>query len=198
MSLKQQSLGSAGSAVAGILITSTTNATPIVATITAGHGLKNGDRIAIAGITGNTNANGIWTLGSVTATTAVLLGSVGNAAHGGTAVVGVCMDKTPFMKGHSAVLSFGDSALVGTVRIDTYNNFTDFAAGNAATGGVAAGAPVNDPSFTQVVGTASVPPSSTKAFTAGTVYPVEIVLAPIMKMTAAAWTSGVVRGVITA
>jgi hypothetical protein len=197
MSMKTQSLGSAGSAVAGILITGGTNATPIVATITAGHGLKNGDRIAIAGVTGLTAMNGEWTLSGVTATTAILDGSVGNGTFGGTAIVGVVMDKTPFMQGHTAVLNYGDSALVGTVFLESFANFTDFAASDNETGG--ANLPIiSDITYTSTVGNATTPASSSRAFTAGTAYPVEVRLGHIMKFRCSAFTSGVVRGVLTA
>lgn len=122
MSLKSKSLGTVGSAAAGILITSGTNATPIVATITAGHRLKNGDRISIAGVTTLTAMNGDWTLGSVGAAVGTLLGSAGNGAFGGTASVAVVCDQTPFMYGHSAVLALGNTpgaaVFVGTVVIE--------------------------------------------------------------------------------
>jgi hypothetical protein len=197
MSTQTLSLGSAGSAVAGILITGGTNATPIVATITAGHGLKDGDRIAIAGVTGLTAMNGIWTVRAVTATTAALEGSVGNGTFGGTAVVGVVMDRTPFMKDHHATLHFGDSALVGTVFLESFANFTDFAAGDNETGGQVLPI-VLDASYTNTVGNTTTPASSSKAFTAGTPYPVTVKLGYIMKLRCSAFTSGVVRGVLSA
>lgn len=122
MSLKSKSLGTVGSAAAGILITSGTNATPIVATVTAGHRLKNGDRISIAGVTTLTAMNGDWTLSSVGATTTTLNGSAGNGAFGGTASVAVVCDQTPFMYNHSAVLAMGNTSgaavFVGTVVIE--------------------------------------------------------------------------------
>jgi hypothetical protein len=68
MSLKLRSLGLMGSAARGILITGGTNATPIVATITAGHRLKDGDRIAIAGVTTLTAMNGDFSVDTVAAT----------------------------------------------------------------------------------------------------------------------------------
>lgn len=122
MSLKTKSLGTVGSAAAGILITSGTNATPIVATITAGHRLKNGDRISIAGVTTLTAMNGDWTLGSVGAAVGTLLGSAGNGAFGGTASVAVICDATPFMYNHAGVLVMGNTpgaaVFVGTVVIE--------------------------------------------------------------------------------
>lgn len=129
--LKAQSLGHVASAANGILITSGTNATPIVATITAGHRLKNNDRIIISGVTTLTAMNGEWSLGSVGATTATLLGSSGNGAFGGTASVGVIMDTTPFMKGHEAVAYVGNSSgsavLVGTVIVESSDDHVTYA-----------------------------------------------------------------------
>lgn len=122
MSLKSKSLGTVGSAARGILITSGTNATPIVATVTAGHRLKNLDRIAIAGVTTLTAMNGDWTISSVGATAATLNGSSGNGAFGGTAVVAAICDQTPFMANHSGVVVIGNTpgaaVFVGTVVIE--------------------------------------------------------------------------------
>lgn len=66
-------------------ITGATNATPIVIT-SNGHGLSNGDLVAIAGVGGNTAANGIWSITAVTANTFTLEGSTGSGAYtaGGT------------------------------------------------------------------------------------------------------------------
>lgn len=122
MSIKVKSLGTVGSAARGILITGGTNATPIVATVTAGHRLKNNDRIAIAGVTGLTSMNGDWTVGSIGATAATLLGSAGNGTYGGTAVVAAICDQTPHMYGHSAAVAIGNTpgaaVFVGTVVIE--------------------------------------------------------------------------------
>lgn len=190
MANKVLSLGSAGAAAAGITISGATNATPIVVTLGAGHGLKNGDRIAIAGITGNTNANGEFTLASVTATTAVLLGSQGNGTYGGTPRVGVMMDTTPHMQNHSAYLhTYGN--LVGTVDIESYANYADFAVSTGANNNGAI-APVMSPSFgTNSAGSSTTPAKST--LTAAATNPgigAEIKLARIMRMVVTAYTSG--------
>lgn len=129
MALKQRSLGSAGSAVQTILITGATNATPIVITVAANSMLRSGERIAIAGITGNTGANGIWTVEAVTATTYRLLGSVGNGTYGGTPRCGVVFDYTPNGEGHSAQLHLAGN-LVGTVLLESFGSFAEFSAGN--------------------------------------------------------------------
>lgn len=122
MSIKVRSLGSFTSAARGILITSGTNATPIVATVTAGHGLKNDERIGIVGVTTLTNMNGDWSLDSVGATAATLRGSVGNGAFGGTAVVALLCDRTPFNARHAGLVLIGNTpgqaVFVGTVVIE--------------------------------------------------------------------------------
>lgn len=67
-------------------ITGATNASPIVIT-SAGHGLNNGDIVGIAGVGGNTAANGqIWIVANVATDTFELVGSTGNGAYtsGGT------------------------------------------------------------------------------------------------------------------
>jgi hypothetical protein len=122
MSIKVRSLGFLGSAARGILITSGTNATPIVATVTAGHRLKNDDRIAIAGVTTLTAMNGEFSLDSVGATAATLRGSAGNGAFGGTAVIAVLCDRTPFQARHSALVLIGNTpgqaVFVGTAVLE--------------------------------------------------------------------------------
>jgi prepilin-type N-terminal cleavage/methylation domain-containing protein len=61
-------------------ITNATFATPIVIT-SAAHGLMDGDRVDIAGVVGNTAANGIWTVQVVDLNRFQLQGSVGNSAY---------------------------------------------------------------------------------------------------------------------
>jgi hypothetical protein len=65
-----------------------TNASPIVVTITA-HGYETDDQALIAGVLGNTAANGNWTITVLTADTFSLTGSTGNGAYtsGGTCVI---------------------------------------------------------------------------------------------------------------
>ena len=103
MSLKYKSLGSAVAAARGIVMTAIGTGTPLGITLTAGHRLKNDDRIAIAGNATDNNTFGEWTLGGVAAASANLLGSSGGAALSGTPVIAVVCDRTPFLKGHSAV-----------------------------------------------------------------------------------------------
>lgn len=64
-----------------ITVTGATNASPIVITAAA-HGYSTGDRVAVEGVTGNTAANGLWTVTALTADTFSLDGSTGNGAFG--------------------------------------------------------------------------------------------------------------------
>lgn len=61
------------------------NTTPIVITTNSPHGLSNGDHVFISGATGNTNANGPWTITSASGSVFTLVGSAGNANYGGGA-----------------------------------------------------------------------------------------------------------------
>jgi hypothetical protein len=160
MALKNTSLGTSANTTQAINITTSTNATPIVVTFTAGHGLVDGKRIAIAGVTGNTAANGEWSLQFTAANTARLLGSVGNGTHGGTVRVAIINDATPFMANHSAVLALTGNH-VGVVDIEAYDSYADFAVSTGAnTSGsvapIALGAGV-----TNSAGSASTPAKST-------------------------------------
>lgn len=68
-------------------ISGATNATPVVLTLSAGHGLISGDLVGIAGMAGLTSLNEkIWQLASVGATSATVTGSTGNGTYtaGGT------------------------------------------------------------------------------------------------------------------
>ncbi len=136
MSVKTTSLGTSANTTQAINITTTSNATPIVATFTAGHGQVDGKRIAVAGVTGNTGANGEWTLEFTGANTAKLLGSVGNGTHGGTVRVGVINDATPLMQGHSAAFMLTGNH-VGVVDVECYASFADFRDGTNDDGAVA-------------------------------------------------------------
>jgi hypothetical protein len=62
------------------VITAASNATPIVIT-SVGHGLQNGDVVAISAVGGNTNANGKFTVANKTNDTFELAGSAGNSAY---------------------------------------------------------------------------------------------------------------------
>lgn len=73
-------------AKAAKVVSTGTNATPIVITSTADHLLVDGDVVTIAAVGGLTAANGTWVVNVLTSTTFELIGSVGNSAYtsGGT------------------------------------------------------------------------------------------------------------------
>lgn len=77
--------GTAAKAESGSL-SGATNASPIVVTTTADHGLPTGAYVKIASVAGNTAANGNFFITNVSATTFSLDGSTGNGAYtsGGT------------------------------------------------------------------------------------------------------------------
>lgn len=188
MSIKTQSLGEVSSAAAGIVVSGSTNATPIVITLGANHGLKDGDRLAIAGVTGNTGANGEFPLQFTGANTARLLGSVGNGTHGGTVRAAVVFDRTPLMRNHSALFAMSGN-LAGTLDVESYETYADFAAGTNVAGAVAPAA--SGSGVTNSAGSASTPAKSTitaAATNAG--LEVELKLGRYMRSAATAYTSG--------
>ena len=64
-------------------VTDATNATPIVVSV-ATHGYASGDGVQIVGVTGNTAANGDWSIAVLTAGTFELVDSSGNGTYGGS------------------------------------------------------------------------------------------------------------------
>jgi hypothetical protein len=74
---------SGGKMHANMVISAATVASPIVITITSEHPFQTGDLITVTGCTGNTNANGAWTITRVDATHFSLNGSTGNSAYTG-------------------------------------------------------------------------------------------------------------------
>lgn len=203
MSNKVVSVGSAGSAVGLLVVSSSTNATPIVITLAAGHGLKNADRIAIAGITGNTNANGEWKLSAVGATSATLTGSVGNGTHGGTVRVANIFDTTPHMKLHSAAMhTYGNG--LATLLLEAFENYADFAAGsNASLGTVAA--PVLSPGLLGITNTTASSASSSQVASSSIVVAAtmagmafEMKMPRYLRSSLSAYTSGTLGAMVEA
>lgn len=79
------------------LISSSTNATPIVITTTAAHGYSNGDIVVVGGHAVNTAANGTWQISGVGSTTFSLttrLDAVNSTGNGTGAATGWCVDIT--------------------------------------------------------------------------------------------------------
>ncbi len=67
-------------------ISSSTNATPIVVTV-SGHRFSNGDKVLIQAHTINSNANGVWIIANVATNIFELSGSSGNGIGGATGTV---------------------------------------------------------------------------------------------------------------
>lgn len=78
-----------GSFVGGGISAASYPASPIQITTNSAHGLSTGAVVLIAGVQGNTNANGFWQVTVTSATQFTLNGSTGNAAYttGGTVLV---------------------------------------------------------------------------------------------------------------
>jgi hypothetical protein len=128
-------LGAHGSAAA---ITAASNASPIKITV-ANHGLNTGETVVVAGVGGNTAANGTWVITVVDASNFNLNGSTGNGAYtsGGTATVAARLRRGVFgspVGTHNAGSVFlrldngvfvweADPTLVGTT---IYFKFTSF------------------------------------------------------------------------
>src|ERR1043166_1632519 len=70
-----------GVALSALTISGATNATPIVVTPTPAHGITDVSYATVAGVGGNTAANGTWVVERVTTTTLKLRNSVGNGAY---------------------------------------------------------------------------------------------------------------------
>lgn len=201
--IRAPSLGSAGSAVQLLLITGGTNATPIVATFAANSGLKTGDRIAIAGITGLTAMNGIWEIEAVSSTTFKLLGSVGNGTYGGTPRCAQVFDRTPTMKGHTGMLEVAGNP-VATVTFTAFNSLAEFTANdNSLLGFVAA--PVKSSAAQGVTNVNATSASSATKATSAIVFGLtnagsnyEINIPFILHAEVTAFTSGTVNATVQA
>lgn len=72
----------------GVAILNATNASPIQITTASPHGLSTGNQVPIGQVTGNTAANGIWTVTVTSETTFTLNGSSGSGAYTGGGLVG--------------------------------------------------------------------------------------------------------------
>lgn len=137
----------AGDAVAPatVAITGATNASPIVITAAA-HGLSTGDRVFIAAVGGNTNANGIRRVTVLTANTFSLQDEVtgaaiaGNAAYtaGGTVQrILRLTDVVPEQGGSGSIVALrlqvsSGTVANGTFRVRFYTSPIDQIADNAA------------------------------------------------------------------
>lgn len=143
---------------AALTISGATNATPIVITTTTNHGLVTGDKVYIASVGGNTNANNTganpnWTITKVADTTFSLDDSSGNGAYtsGGTA--------TPALVGSVDGASFQRQRILdiyNQARMALFNAF-DGALSKAEKIKAISGAIVKKTDFTFASGVASKP-----------------------------------------
>ena len=69
-------------------VTDCTNASPIVVTTSASHGVANGEWVVIEDVTGNTACNTFAEAASVTDTTLALVGTTGDGAYGAGGILG--------------------------------------------------------------------------------------------------------------
>ena len=69
------------------IVANATNASPIVITTTAAHGLSTNDRVRISGVQGNLGANAIFTITRIDDFSFSLQGGVGTGTYGGGGVV---------------------------------------------------------------------------------------------------------------
>lgn len=192
MSIKQRSLGTCSSAARGILITAGAAATPWIATVTAGHRLKNGDRIGITGITTQVGSNGDWSVSAVGATAATMDGSSASGAYAGTSIVAVLCDQTPFLPRHSAIAMINQpsgAVFVGTLVFESADGRTDAQFSYTNSSGV------DTAGFQSALKSGEI---AIPAATAGQVMALELCLARYMTMRCSAYTSGVAGGVLIA
>jgi hypothetical protein len=122
---------------------SSTNTTPIVVTLN-GHGLVAGDYISLTGQAGNTNAIGVWKVGTTTVNTFEILNmdgsnTTGNAvgpASGGVTKVNNCMVKTasPLVQNIALCGGRGEKpAWTASANVTTAQATTNYKEGGAAT-----------------------------------------------------------------
>ena len=119
-----------GTAPLASSVAGATNASPIAVTGSA-HGLATGDRVAVAGVLGNTAANGTFTVTVTSPTAFTLDGSAGNGAYGGGGWVVRCPagaasctappTRTDFVRFRS-VANAADPVARG--QVNTANRFT--------------------------------------------------------------------------
>jgi hypothetical protein len=122
---------------------SSTNTTPIVVTLN-GHGLVAGDYISLTGQAGNTNAIGVWKVGTTTTNTFEILNmdgsnTTGNAvgpASGGVTKVNNCMVKTatPLVQNIALCGGAGQKPTwTASANVTTSRNSTGWKEGNSST-----------------------------------------------------------------
>jgi hypothetical protein len=139
----------------------------------------------------------------LTATTGQLVGSVGNGTYGGTPRCALIFDKTPLMRGHSALLALGGNC-VGTMLLEAFNSYDEFAAGANGNLGLVE-APIVSSGFSFVTNTNATSASAVTVASSSVVMaataegtPFEVKLPRYLRCSLSAYTSGTHNGVIAA
>jgi hypothetical protein len=126
-----------------ISISSSTNATPIVITTTTAHGLVTGDYVMVQGHSTNTNANGVWRVGTTpTSTSFQILQMDGSNTTGNGAGVSGQMTKanslvvktaSPLVQNIALCGGLGQKpAWVASANVTTQQNTAAYKEGNSA------------------------------------------------------------------
>jgi hypothetical protein len=142
------SMGSAtwtgGGRPTAISISSSTNATPIVITTATAHGLTTGDYVVVASHTTNTNANGVWRVGTTPSATEFQIlqmdgsNTTGNGVGGATGNITkannlVVKTASPLVKNIALYGGLGQKpAWTASANVTATQNTTDFKEGNSA------------------------------------------------------------------
>ena len=133
-----------GGRPASINIASSTNATPIVITTSSAHGLVTGDYVSITGHTTNTNANGVWRVGTTpTGTTFQILqingsNTTGNGVGGATGDITkannlVVKTTSPLVQNIALCGGLGEKpAWVASTNVTTLQNTIVWKEGNSS------------------------------------------------------------------
>lgn len=149
------SMGSAtwtgGGRPAAINIASSTNATPIVITTAAAHGLTTGDYVVVATHTTNTNALGVWKVGTTPSATEFQIlqmdgsNTTGNGVGGASGTVTkannlVVKTASPLVKNIALCGGFGQKpAWTASANVTTSQSATNKEGNGAASIAIAAG-----------------------------------------------------------
>lgn len=124
----QASLTIAAQNLVGGGVTGATNTAPITITTSSAHGLTSSNVVQLAGVGGNTAANGVFAITVVDSTHFVLNGSTGNGAYTSGGTVNVCT---------TATIIADLAGTVGTAAPGTITNATTVLSGVTVTNSAA-------------------------------------------------------------
>jgi hypothetical protein len=126
-----------------ISISSSTNATPIVITTTAAHGLVTGDYVVVTGHGTNTNANGVWKVGTTPTSTSFQIlqidgtNTTGNGAGNSGSITNadnlVVKTASPLVQNIALCGGLGQKpAWTASTNVTTQQNTASWKEGNSA------------------------------------------------------------------